>query len=84
MQILMNVPAINNDAYTSLGSSSRLVILLAAECCFVFNTLISLLLRENKATSDPEIIKVRIRSIARAIPRMIFPWALAASRVKEK
>src|SRR5687768_15614133 len=61
MQILINVPAINKDAYTALGSSSRLVIRLAGVFCFVFSRFTSLLLRENSAASAPEIKKSNTR-----------------------
>ena len=73
MQILINVPAISKDVYTSFDSSSRSTILLDAGLCFVFNIFISLLFRENKATSAPEIkndntIKDNRRSINNVVP----------------
>ena len=73
MQILINVPEIRSEAYTSFGSSRRVVIFFAAVCCFVFNTFTSLLFSENNATSAPDITKVRPSKIARVIPRTILP-----------
>jgi hypothetical protein len=81
MQIEMNVPDNNSDAYTSLGSSRRSVIRRAAECCFVFNILISLLLKENKATSAPDIKKIRTSKSTRSTRRKVEPWRFVARKI---
>ena len=80
VQILIKVPEISSEAYTSLGSSSRFVIRLAAGCCFVLRTLMSLLLSVNRATSAPEMMKVSSNNTPSVIlSTIIFPCGLAAS-----
>jgi hypothetical protein len=84
MLILTNVPAINNDAYTSFGSSSNLTIRFADKCCLVFSIFTSLLFNENKATSAPEMIKVTINKTISAIARKVVPCRLVARKIKER
>ncbi len=46
---------------------------LAAECCFVFSILMSLLFRENKATSAPEMVKASNNKAANTKMRKVVP-----------
>ena len=78
----MNVPAINKDVYTSLGSSSRSVMRRAAICRFVLSIFTSLLVKENKATSAPEIIKLSNKNPAKAAISRVVPCNVA-NKVKE-
>ena len=78
IQILTKVPPMRSDAYTSLGSSSRVTIFLAALCCFVFSILMSFLFNENKATSAPEMVKDNNNSTIKVIARKVVPCGLIA------
>ena len=73
----MKVPAINKEVYTSFGSSSRSVMRLAAKCCFVFSIFTSLPVRENNATSAPEITKLSKRNPAKAAISTVVPCSVA-------
>jgi hypothetical protein len=84
IQILRKMLAISNEANTSLGSSRKLMILLAAGCCFVFSTFTSLSFKEKIATSAPEIVKLSKRRSRRRITRKVVPCVLAASNICEK
>ncbi len=78
------MPAISSDVYTALGSSRRSTIRLAEECCFVFSILMSLLCKENKATSPAAIKKESAIKIKSKAPRTIVPSALTARSVKRR
>ena len=84
MQIFMNVPAMSIEVYTSLGSSSKSVIFLAAACCLVFSMFTSLLFSENKATSAPDTTKVSNNKANKAMIRKVVPCGVAASKIKER
>ena len=58
MLILKKVPAINSEVYTAFRSSSKVVMRRAAACCLVFSMFTSLLCKEKRATSAPEVIKL--------------------------
>jgi len=57
MEIFTKLFTMSKEASRILGSSSKLRILLAAGCCFVFSMLISLYDSEKNATSEPETRK---------------------------
>ena len=78
------VPAINRDAYTSFGSSSKLIIRLAGTCCFVFSIFISFFFNENNATSAPEIVKASSSKTTSKIAKKVVPCRLIASKIAER
>ena len=84
MQILKKVPAISNEVYTSLGSSRRSTIRRADECCFVFSMFMSLLCKENKATSPAAIKNESVINPNNKAPRIIVPSALTARKVNRR
>lgn len=81
MAILMTVLAIINDPSRILGSSSRLTIRFHGLPCLVFNTLMSLKLSENNATSEPETMKERISRNRISTPSMVLVFRLAAKKM---
>ena len=83
MLILIKIPAIISEAYTSFGSLSKLTIRLAAGCCFVFSIFISLLLSEKKATSAPEIVNVSNNNTIKSITSKVAALWSAARKIKE-
>ena|SRR5688500_7056694 len=83
MQILKKVLAISREANTSLGSSRKLIMRLAAGCCLVFKTFISFSLSENIATSAPEIVKVSNNNTASRTTNKVIPCGSAARKIKE-
>ena len=84
MQILKKVPAISNVVYTSFGSSRRSTIRRAEDCCFVFSIFMSLLCRENNATSPAAIKNDNVINANNKAPRIIVPSALTARIVKRR
>ena len=76
MQILINVLAISNEAYTSLGSSRRLIMRLAAGCCFVFKHIHIFFIQRKQATSAPEIVKVSNNKTPSRITSKVVPCGL--------
>ena len=83
MQILKKVLAISNEANTSLGSSRKLMIRFAAGCCLVFNIFISFSLRENIATSAPDMVNVSKSKTASRITSKVMPCGSVARKIKE-
>jgi hypothetical protein len=78
--ILSNMLAINRDARSALGSSSRLTILLQELSCFVFRIFISLSLKEKNAIRDPDTINDMTRKKSIRITRIVVACALMNKR----
>jgi hypothetical protein len=78
--ILKKVLAIKSDVYTALRSSNKVTIRLAAGCCLVLSMFTSLLCKEKRATSAPDVIKL---SNSKTNNKTIFRtalWGVAESR----
>lgn len=70
MPMLTRLFAINIEASSVLGFSSKVTILLYEGCCLVLSILISFSVSEKKATSDPATkndIKKRMITVKRSI-----------------
>jgi hypothetical protein len=74
------VPAIIKEAYTSFDSSNKVTMRFADECCFVFSIFTSLLLRENNATSAPEIVNVSSNKTPNETAKKVVPCVLIARK----
>ena len=74
----------SSDAKTSFGSSRKLIMRLAAGCCFVFSILISLLFKENMATSAPDMVNTNSNSTNNSKTNRVAPCGLVARRATEK
>ncbi len=80
MAILIKLFAISKEASNVLGCSSRSTIRLYPGCCLVLSILISLKLKEKKATSAPDTKKESTRKIISKNTRTVVAWTLIAAR----
>jgi hypothetical protein len=83
MAILMMLLAIKREARTALGSSRRVTILFQELSCLVFRILISLKVREKKATSDPASTKEMISKKRMMIARIVVACGLMTRNTGE-
>ena len=74
MDILIKLLAIKSEANNILGCSMRSIILLYAGCCFDFKTLMSLKVKEKKATSEPASTKDKNNSTTNISTKTVVPW----------
>lgn len=81
MAILMMLFAISMEASRVFGSSSRDTMRFQETSCLVLRILISLEVKEKKATSEPERAKDRISRKSSTITRIVVAWGLITSRL---
>ena len=81
MAMLMTVLAIMSEPSSTLGSSSRLTMRFQGLPCLVLSTLMSLKLRENSATSEPEMMNESMSRNNISTPKMVLLLRLAARKI---
>ena len=81
MAILIMLLAISMEASKVFGSSSRDTIRFQETSCLVLRILMSLNVREKKATSEPERTNDRISRKSTMIARIVVAWGLITSRL---